>query len=970
MQCPKCGNSNIKAGQKFCTNCGQPLSAGSQSEAQPASNVGDKGFIDNLTHPGTFLSRGTQGVQAQVRRERLQRLQQQAQELGMDVSRPQNNNQTNVQQPQASEPQQRRLIVDTDSVEGVNIVSGRAIWNIQKGEIARLITETEFAAADNLKGVIIQEGCMAMVYIDGQLVSMMPAGVYTFPAKTETEIRLERRQSEIDQQQDELERQRRELEKEEDEKARENAQSFASRGVFGEIAAFGRGVMNFLFGKKKNEKPEQRNTRMQRTVQKLKMLPAPKICRVYIASNRIINMLFGATMDAEGNFSFAPMTIPTKLVDVNIGVTMQLQISNMQQLVQNYLADRNRLTVADIQQELQPGVKALLTQMLRNLDYQANGLPEPIVNNLKGRLQTACNERMQGIEVVRVLDITDQSSDFDRFRAVERELFASEKELGFLQRTNEFRSRLEQEQNRRQIDQAQNVEQLRQSLQAINKDKLLSEDEMEQFVALLESQKRIREANLQKDEVIAKEEIREALIDMKKSGLVKDDELAALENTLTQGKISRENVTDIMRVQAEQKLEMERQIAEFSLSDSRLEHDMANALRQAQHQGNLTAAQLDTKRLMDAYNDERNEFDWSRTFERQQKEDNYDFYQTARQDDYDFNKDQRQHHADFQNRVQNEDYDWHKAQREALMRREDEDRARINARQDKFDDMDIAERQAAIDHQKMQDLKDAQFREMQEMNRLAEASMRSNENIHSMDVQERMHHATMEQQMTAEQLRETHRENLSEAAQVASFNAEGAKEQADFFRKQQEEEAKRREEDRKRALEDADRAHADRNADMDRMERIQRNSSADMKDMMREMMGTVRDVSASNAQAMSGQYQHQMDTLQQMNTLQQQHMQQRYDDQVARGKEYREDAYHQQSRMDHTQDQFMANSTQINTAAATNMSSSAQRNDVNVQHNYAQPRNTPLQSKAHYCPACGAEVPESEMFCGECGQKM
>ena len=606
MQCPKCGNSNIKAGQKFCTNCGQPLSAGSQSEAQPASNVGDKGFIDNLTHPGTFLSRGTQGVQAQVRRERLQRLQQQAQELGMDVSRAQNNNQTTGQQPQASEPQpqtselqQRRLLVDTDSVEGVNIFSGRAIWNIQKGEIARLITETEFAAADNLKGVIIQEGCMAMVYIDGQLVSMMPAGVYTFPAKTETEIRLERRQSEIDQQQDELERQRRELEKEEDEKARANAQSFASRGVFGEIAAFGRGVMNFLFGKKKNEKPEQRNTRMQRTVQKLKMLPAPKICRVYIASNRIINMLFGATMDAEGNFSFAPMAIPTKLVDVNMGVTMQLQISNMQQLVQNYLADRSRLTVADIQQELQPGVKAQLTQMLRNLDYQANGLPEPIVNNLKTRLQATCNERMQGIEVVRVLDITDQSSDFDRFRAVERELFASEKELGFLQRTNEFRSRLEQEQNRRQIYQAQNAEELRQSLQDINKDKLLNEDEMEQFVALLESQKRIREANLQKDEVIAKEEIREALIDMKKSVLVKDDELAALENTLMQGKIGRENVTDIMRVQAEQKLEMERQIAEFSLSDSRLEHDMANALRQAQHQGNLTAAQLKTKRKKD-----------------------------------------------------------------------------------------------------------------------------------------------------------------------------------------------------------------------------------------------------------------------------------------------------------------------------------------------------------------------------------
>ena len=514
--------------------------------------------------------------------------------------------------------------------------------------------------------------------------------------------------------------------------------------------------MNFLFGKKKNEKPEQRNTRMQRTVQKLKMLPAPKICRVYIASNRIINMLFGATMDAEGNFSFAPMTIPTKLVDINIGVTMQLQISNMQQLVQNYLADRSRLTVADIQQELQPGVKAQLTQMMRNLDYQANGLPEPIVNNLKTRLQATCNERMQGIEVVRVLDITDQSSDFDRFRAVERELFASEKELGFLQRTNEFRSRLEQEQNRRQIDQAQNVEQLRQSLQAINKDKLLSEDEMGQFVALLESQKRIREANIQKDEIIAKEEIRKALIDMKKSGLVKDDELAALENTLAQGNISRENVTDIMRVQAEQKLEMERQIAEFSLSDSRLEHDMANALRQAQHQGNLTAAQLDTKRLMDAYNDERNEFDWSRTFERQQKEDKYDWEKT-----------QRERVADNQQAIFEQQLEEQKLQAE-----------HGRMRQDKFDDLDILERKAAIAQRNMQAIKEAELAELKEQNRSAES-------IHSMDANVAINRDNVEANMTAEQLMAKNIGQMGDAGQSAFAQALGSAKENELRAQQQ-----------------------------------------------------------------------------------------------------------------------------------------------------------------------------------------
>ena len=912
MQCPKCGNSNIKAGQKFCTNCGQPLSAGSQSEAQPASNVGDKGFIDNLTHPGTFLSRGTQGVQAQVRRERLQRLQQQAQELGMDVSRPQNNNQTNGQQPQASEPQpqtselqQRRLIVDTDSVEGVNIFSGRAIWNIQKGEIARLITETEFAAADNLKGVIIQEGCMAMVYIDGQLVSMMPAGVYTFPAKTETEIRLERRQSEIDQQQDELERQRRELEKEEDEKARANAQSFASRGVFGEIAAFGRGVMNFLFGKKKNEKPEQRNTRMQRTVQKLKMLPAPKICRVYIASNRIINMLFGATMDAEGNFSFAPMAIPTKLVDVNMGVTMQLQISNMQQLVQNYLADRSRLTVADIQQELQPGVKAQLTQMLRNLDYQANGLPEPIVNNLKTRLQATCNERMQGIEVVRVLDITDQSSDFDRFRAVERELFASEKELGFLQRTNEFRSRLEQEQNRRQIYQAQNAEELRQSLQDINKDKLLNEDEMEQFVALLESQKRIREANLQKDEVIAKEEIREALIDMKKSGLVKDDELAALENTLTQGKIGRENVTDIMRVQAEQKLEMERQIAEFSLSDSRLEHDMANALRQAQHQGNLTAAQLETKRLMDAYNDERNEFDWSRAFERQQKEDNYDWDKT-----------QRERVADNQQAIFDQQLEEQKVQAE-----------HGRMRQDKFDDLDILERKAAIAQRNMQAIKEAELAELKEQNRSAES-------IHSMDANVAINRDNVEANMTAELLMAKNIGQVGDAGQSAFAQALGSAKENELMAQQQ----------------------AEQKALYEQMMQNQNAQNAQNQQVMMQMAQMMQ-------QGMLGAAGAQLANQQQAFNQQQEFQQQRLDDQMQMKQEYRDNMMHQQSRMDHTQDEAMDRIGQVSTAAAGNINAFSGGNKSQ------QPSSTP-KPEAGKCPKCGAQANPEDGFCMECGAKL
>ena len=840
-----------------------------------------------------------------------------------------------------------------------SIVKGRAIWNVQKGEIAHLIKETELINTDGLKGVIVQEGCTAIVFMNGIITSIMQADVYTF---SENETSPSARPGDVNI-------------------AKTENQTALSKGFLSEASALGRGISKFIFGKKKEEKTEQHEKRVERTKEKINKLPDLKTCRIYIVSNRLFNLFFDLQVDEEGNYDFAPFVIATKTVDAKIAVSLQMQVTNMNEFVGNYLTDQQSVSTVLFQQQLRTCVKSTLTQLLRNLDYQQEGLPEPIINNLKNRIKSACNEQLYGIEVTKVLDITDESEDFNRFRSAEHDLFVNEKELDYLTRTNEFRNRIEQEKNKQEANQAANAESLRQTLQSIYKDKLLSEDEMEQFVMMMDSQKRLREAKTKQEEY-------EALSDMKKSRLVKEEDIAALENVLAQNKVSRDSIVDLMRAQAEQDLALNKQIAEFKLSDNKKDHDRANELKDALHKGKLASTQLDTKRIIDAYQDERRKKEDDYTFAQQQRKDDYhfqqeqkledssfnrqkrqndwefsnqqrqqdaDFKSRVQNEDYDFQKQQRQDNRDFlkqqrdfqgkvqnddyeflkkqrldehqfeqdkrkfQSRVQNEDYDFQKMQREQALKEEQNQADFMRQRQNKFDDLDVLERKAAIAQRNMKAMKEAELAELQEKNRSAETMQSMNFNVE-------MNRDNLFANMTAEQIR---------AAQLSHLSSEAQAEMAKSYSSEKENELRAQQQAEQKAL-------------YEQMMQNQMAQNSQNQEMMMKMAQMMQ-------QGMMGMGQQQMAA-----------QQQRYDDQVAMKQEYRENAMRQQQRTDHTQDSALDNIGRVSTAAASNMNAYGGRNQQYQQP--SQPQQPAARTKT--CPSCGAEIDADETFCPECGSRV
>lgn len=530
MKCPKC-NAEIREGAKFCTSCGQKIE---RPQTCPK--------CDSPLRPGakfcTYCG---------------YRLAPAANTGRQDEPEPKNTNENNA---------------STD----LNNVRGRIYWNIQPGQIARVIDETEFDSYNELNGIIIPEGTTAYIRSNGRTIATINGGTYDFTKSAE-------------------------------------------RRPASESVKKGWGFIINLFRSRKKEEgkspAEQLYLQQQQAI--LENAKRGAAFSVIILLDKAFPLLIGAKKQNPDDYrNFIPMRIQTAYIDIDLGINAYFKITDNERFILHYLTDRKQINTTHIIDEISDSVRNIVQDVLYNAEIKTTRLPKELCAQIKEKLNEAAPGMFFGISTVRIVEISSSNEDMERFRALSRELYLSETELDYLRRTNDFKNRLSDAQNAQRLSEASSDLEFDKRIDEINKDRLLHEDEVEKFKALLRNERIVREARNDSERDAA-------LMEIEKSGLIRQNELQELKDNIAAGTYKRGMALRMMQLQDGiefERIRMEGEAEkaalivrkELEIKGMRDEYDDRRFDKQLEQQRKVAEAGLDIeqrRRDMDFYDDKR-----------------------------------------------------------------------------------------------------------------------------------------------------------------------------------------------------------------------------------------------------------------------------------------------------------------------------------------------------------------------------
>lgn len=581
MNCPNC-NAELREGAKFCTKCGQKI-------AQPTVCISCGAELK----PGAkfCVKCGTRQTPA---------------------SEP---------APQAtSAPATPDLKRSENLPADMNSANGRIYWNVQPGQVARIIREDEFEAYSKVKGVIVPEGTTAYIRANGKIIASISGGAYDFVGNPPEQVGALRRGWQF--------------------------------------------LCNLFSSKKKTEKVLSEEEQLYLNQQQAILDNAKKGASfaIIIILDKAFPLLIGAKQASLDDYkNFVPMRIQTRFLEMNVGVNAYFKVSNPEQFIVHYLTDKQQLNSAAIVDELTDMVRVTLQDALYDTELSSNRIPAELHAMLKDRINAMAQEAFFGLSVVRIVEISAESKDLDRFAKLSQELYLSEKELDFLHRTNDFKNRLADAVNAQQIHEATTENDLRARLNEINRNRrneeLLNADELRKFEHLLNNERILREATSDAERDMA-------LMEIAQTGLVRKEELDALCHQLRTNQFQRgaalrmmqlKDAIEFERVRTEGEADRAILMVRKELEAQGLQDDYADAqfYKELSRQTAVANSQLDIEqRQRDMeFNDERRR----RDMDREDDEAQFRQFMAMQEAEERSRENERRHEAQMeQNRMQNQ----------------------------------------------------------------------------------------------------------------------------------------------------------------------------------------------------------------------------------------------------------------------------------------------------------------------------
>lgn len=490
MNCPHC-NETIKPGAKFCVHCGKKIDV---TNCCPQCHAELKPGAKFCVKCGTRIT----------------------------------NSEAN---------EKRNLPSDIESA------TERIYWNIQPGQVARVISEAEFESYNKIKGVIISEGTTAYIRANGRTIASISGGTYDFI---------------------------------------QTAQDNKEEGLLRRGWRF----ITSLFNSKKKEqeaKPQDPAEALYLQQQNAIIENAKRgaAFSVVILLNKAFPLLIGAKQENLDDYKqFKPMSIATQNLNINVGFNAYFTITDQERFITHYLTDKQVMNTTLIVDEICDTVRNILQNELYDANITSNRIPKELHEKIKSSINENAVDIFFGISIVRIVEISAENSDLERFAALSRELYLSEQELDYLRRTNDFKNRLADTQNSQMLHEARTQLELQQQLDNINRDNLLREDELKKFEYLLANERIIREAR-------SDDEREAAFAEIARTGLIREEEMNSLRDKIKTEQYKRG--TALAMMQLRDSIEFER---------IRLEGEADKAVT-------IARKQIEVEMIRDDYNDAR-----------------------------------------------------------------------------------------------------------------------------------------------------------------------------------------------------------------------------------------------------------------------------------------------------------------------------------------------------------------------------